>query len=445
MRMRMLKKVIAVMLCGALAAGTSVCAFAEEKEYELYYGHDISGTTIDFWNYITGEDNECFMKWINKFNAENPYGVTINADSIAGDVLLEKLPPALASGTGPQMVMCGLDLKAYASQGLIQDLSPIFEITDLKREDFIDGLLDITSYEDGLYGLPFYVGVTFMFWNKDIYRQLGLDPDKNVKTWEELEEVCQMVKDQLGDGYYGLNFSYGLTYSIYDIMADFGGKIVTEDENGLYHNEIYSPENIEAMKFWQSFYDRGFNPQEAHDDLFYAGIVANAVSGPWLGGRARDEFGIDVGFGLAPGREDASYFYCASINMNITNNAKTEEEVLACYAWMEYWNSIEPCIDFSTTIHSPVYLKAALNDPRVTSNAELAAMSDFEGRTAWNWVPTSFTHGGEVNTLLGDMLEAVALGNDVEESLKKCSDYVDEVVERANQERIEEGKATPAE
>ena len=177
--------------------------------YQLYHGYDLSDVTIDFWNYITGDDNACLTKWINKFNDENPYGITIKQDSMDGDVLSEKLPVALASGTGPQLAMGGYDFAAYADQGLILPLDEIFEDTDLKRSDFIDGLLDITSYDGKLYGMPFYIGVTFMFWNKDLYRQAGLDPDHGPATWEDLYNYAKAVS-ALGDNYYGLDFSYGL-------------------------------------------------------------------------------------------------------------------------------------------------------------------------------------------------------------------------------------------
>lgn len=413
---------------------------SEASGKEKLNGYDLDGVTIDFWNFITGDDNPCLTRWVDKYNAENPYGIVIKQDSMAGEVLLQKLPVALASGTGPQMTLCGLDLPSYADQGLILPLDDIFKYTDLKKDDFIDGLLDITSYEGKIYGIPFYIGVTFMFWNKDLYRQAGLDPEKPPRTWDELRAYSEAI-DKLGDNIWGLNFSYGLGYSVFDVMGSYGGKIVTLDEKGLYKNELMSEANIGALKLWSSFYEDGLNPVDGTDELFYAGIVGTTIGGPWVGGTARDEYDLDVGFGLAPGSDEATMYYCACMNMNITKIA-TEEEIMACYDWMAYWNQVEPCVDFSIDNHAPPYLKAAIADERIQSNKELASMSDFTGRTAWNWIPAGFTHGGEVYELMCDMLEAIALGGDVEESLKKCSGYVDEVLSRANEERIAAGKAT---
>lgn len=442
----MKKRLLSVVLAATMVFGSLTPVLAGDEGttarpgYELYHGHDLSNVTIDFWNYITGDDNPTLTKWVDKYNEENPYGITIHQDSMDGTVLMEKLPVALSSGNGPQLTLCGLDVAAYAEQGLILELSDIFEYTDLKREDFIDGLLDITSYEGGLYGIPFYIGVTFMFWNKDLYRQAGLDPEVPPKTWDELYEYSKKI-NEVSDQYYGLNFSYGLTYSVYDVMASYGGHIITlDDETGLYKNELISDPNIEALSFWQNFYKEGLNPLDAKDELFYAGIIGTTIAGPWVGGTAKEDYGIDVGYGLAPGADAGTYYYCASMNMNITNNA-TEDEILACYDFMSYWNSLEPCVDFSTENHTPAYLKEAIADPRIQSNTELAAMSNFEGREAWNWVPPGFNHGNEVNEQLGSMLEAIAMGEDVTEALTKCSGYVDEIIERANQERIDSGKA----
>jgi len=442
-----MKKVIAMLLVlSMVVVGATVFAREEpvigESGYELYRGYDLGGITIDFWNFITGEDNKTLTRWVNKFNEENPYGVTINQDSMDGSVLSQKLPVALASNTGPQMTMGGVDIPAFADQGMILELSDIFEYTDLKREDFIDGLLDITSYEDGLYGIPFYIGATFMFWNKDLYRQAGLDPEQPPETWDELYANSVAIS-ALGDEYYGLNFAWGLHFSIYDVMANFGGKIITIDEDtGLYKNELYSDENLEALGFWQNFYKEGLNPVDASDNLFYSGIIGTILAGPWAGGIARNEYGLDVGFGLAPGAKAGNYYFCACINMNITNNAKTFEEILACYVWMSYWNTPEPCIDFSLENSTPVYLVPAAGDERITSNADIAAMSNFEGRTAWNWIPVGFTYGSDVIEQMLSLFEALALGGDLETSLKTISDNVDEIIEEANAKRIADGKAT---
>ncbi len=438
---------------GSSAAGSSAGSSSDSEEsgdltesgHQKMSGYDLSGVTIDFWNFITGEDNAILTRWIDKYNEENPYGVTIHQDSIDGQVLDQKLPVALASETGPQLALCGVSLAAFADQGLYLDISDVFDYTDLEPEDFNDGILDLLKYEDGLYGLPFYIGVTYMFWNKDLYRQAGLDPEVPPKTWDELYENAKKIS-ALDDRYYGLNFAYTLMYSIYDVMASYGGKIITMDEDtGLYKNEIVSDANKEALTAWQKFYKEGLNPVDASSDLFYAGIVGTAIDGPWVGSTARDDYGLDVGFGLAPGASAGTYYYAACMNMSVTNNAKTQEEILACYDWMAYWNQPDPVIEFAIEVGAPVHLKEAVKDPRIADNAELAAMSDFEGRSAWNWVPVGFTHGDEVNEQMISMFEALAMGGDIDTSLQKCSDYVDDILETANEERIAAGKAKAAE
>lgn len=109
-----MKKLISALLVMALMLGTCT-AFAESTQTasgkELYHGYNLDGVTIDFWNYITGSDNATLTKWVDKFNAENPYGIIINQDSMAGDVLTEKIPVALASGNGPQLVLGGIDVR----------------------------------------------------------------------------------------------------------------------------------------------------------------------------------------------------------------------------------------------------------------------------------------------------------------------------------------------
>ena len=55
-------------------------------------------------------------------------------------------------------------------------------------DDFIDGFM-LDSYVDGsIYSIPFQRSTMVMFYNKDAFREVGLDPEQPPKNWDELVE-----------------------------------------------------------------------------------------------------------------------------------------------------------------------------------------------------------------------------------------------------------------
>jgi multiple sugar transport system substrate-binding protein len=46
----------------------------------------------------------------------------------------------------------------------------------------------VSTYDGRLYGVPLYADVSALFWNKDLFRQAGLDPEKPPTS---LAEICE--------------------------------------------------------------------------------------------------------------------------------------------------------------------------------------------------------------------------------------------------------------
>src|SRR5829696_3228738 len=59
-----------------------------------------------------------------------------------------------------------------------------------------------TLYNGDTYGIPFETDVRVLFWNKNAFREAGLDPDKPPKTWAELEEYADKLDKKASDGTY---------------------------------------------------------------------------------------------------------------------------------------------------------------------------------------------------------------------------------------------------
>ena len=87
----------------------------------------------------------------------------------------------------------------FAANGAFTDISDRFEALDYK-DQFSEGMIKSGQVDGKTYAVPFSPDVSVLLYNKEHYRDAGLDPENPPKTWEELIEYSQKLTK---DGHYG--------------------------------------------------------------------------------------------------------------------------------------------------------------------------------------------------------------------------------------------------
>ncbi len=103
--------------------------------------------------------------------------------------------------------LMGMDL-IYAPQ--FEDAGQLVDVTDkladVKSElaTASPGHMRVATYNDRLYGVPLYADVSALFYNKDLFKAAGLDPDKPPTSLAELGDYATKITALGGDtkGYY---------------------------------------------------------------------------------------------------------------------------------------------------------------------------------------------------------------------------------------------------
>jgi multiple sugar transport system substrate-binding protein len=135
------------------------------------------------------------------WNEQNP-DRKINLTYIPHTEMVPKLAQAIASGEVPDLM--GLDLiygPQFASAGQLEDISSYFE-GDPTLTTASPGHLQVATWEDRLYGVPLYADVSALFWNKDLFRKAGLDPEKPPTNLTELHDMAKAITG-IEEGVYG--------------------------------------------------------------------------------------------------------------------------------------------------------------------------------------------------------------------------------------------------
>ncbi len=110
------------------------------------------------------------------------------------DDYVAKVGAAAGSGSLPDLFAADIVyVPNWTSQGLFTDITD--RIDGLPYADELaQGHIDAGTYEDKEYVLPFVLDLSVMFWNKDLYREAGLDPEQPPTTLEEFGEHAKAIR-----------------------------------------------------------------------------------------------------------------------------------------------------------------------------------------------------------------------------------------------------------
>lgn len=135
------------------------------------------------------------------WNEANP-DRKINLTYIPHTEMVPKLAQAIASGEVPDLM--GLDLiygPQFASAGQLEDITSYFA-GDPTIATASPGHIQVATYDDKLYGVPLYADVSALFWNKDLFRKAGLDPEVPPQSLAEIRDMATKITG-VEEGVYG--------------------------------------------------------------------------------------------------------------------------------------------------------------------------------------------------------------------------------------------------
>lgn len=214
-------------------------------------------TTLNYWHYLSGDNAQIHEAMIQEFNEMHPHiqvdvlytgNQWVTRDkilaSVAGSVppdvaLVDQFWPPLMISTGVLVPLRNfVDPEEY-----LQDFSQISKDT-------------VTIHGDGeAWTVPFSLSNQILLYNKDKFREVGLDPEKPPTTWDELVEYAKILtRDINGDGRtdeWGVNFTtranMGSMYAFITFLWQAGGEIYSPD----YSEATFNDERAqETAQFW---------------------------------------------------------------------------------------------------------------------------------------------------------------------------------------------------
>ncbi|MBB3949118.1 ABC transporter substrate-binding protein [Aureimonas jatrophae] len=179
---------------------------------------------------------------IGEWNAANPDD-QVKTEVVGWEQCQDKATTLAAAGTPVGLAYVGSrTLKEFAQNDLIVPIP----MTDAEKASYFPNIVDTITFEDKQWGVPIAFSTKALFWNKDLFKQAGLDPEKPPTTWAEEIEMAKTIKEKTGKAGFGLvakTFDNTMHQFLHWVYTNNGR--ITDAEGNV---TLDSPEVLAALK-----------------------------------------------------------------------------------------------------------------------------------------------------------------------------------------------------
>ncbi len=202
----------------------------------------------------------------------------------------------------PDVSFIGLNrLRVLAERNIGTDLTPFIKAdSNFANEGFSDRLLSLARFNGKQMGLAFATSNPIMYYNADLVRKAGGDPDHMPTTWDEVFPLAAKI-NALGDGVIGMSYRWqGDDWMFSALLFGHGGTVLSADEKKVTFD---GAEGLGALKLIDRMVKEGKMPPLASDAAvqgFNAGKIGISF---WTTGALRGTInGVGGKFDLRTGK-----------------------------------------------------------------------------------------------------------------------------------------------
>lgn len=243
--------------------------------------------TINYWHAMgSGVNGETVKLHVQQFNEK--YADKIEVIETYQGAYAESTPKimqAIAAKTQPEVVMMDTPrMPQFIDADACEDLRQYFTQEKLDDSDFVEGLMTYVKQGDKLYGLPLNRSTPILYYNKEIFKEVGLDPNKGPETWEDLKAyAAKLTKKQGAETVrYGIAFGFDFHWYLSAWVAQQGSRML--DEDGKKMVCVEDGTLLNALNFWNDLNKSGVyrkpasaNPESVMLNAFYQGEIGMII------------------------------------------------------------------------------------------------------------------------------------------------------------------------
>ena len=253
-------------------------------------------TKLIVWGLQSGKESAGLDAQVAEFMRRNP-DIEVSLMSMgAGSMNPQKLMTSIVGRVPPDVIhQDRFTIGDWASRDTFMPLNDFLarETGDdaVRQADFYPAAWEEAVYKGKVYAIPTGIDDRLLFYNRTIFKEAGLDPDRPPQTWEELADYTKKLTKYNKDGTFarvGFIPNFGNSW-LYLYSWQNGGEFMSPDRKTC---TLADPENVAALDYMVKTYDAlgGFEKvnifqsgfQGGEQDPFFTGKVAMVTNGSWV-------------------------------------------------------------------------------------------------------------------------------------------------------------------
>ena len=371
--MRTQHRVGTTLLAIGMVAALAACGRAEDEGGDgsaapLASEVDTEAASGDITVWAMGAEGENLHVLAEAFMEEFP-DVAVEVTPVPWDAAHDRIVNAIAGGEVPDVTMVGTTwMGEFAGLGGL-DPTP----ANIDGSQFFEGAWNTTVVEGTSYAVPWYVETRLLYYRTDLAEDGGVA--EAPATWDDLKAAAAAMQEAGAE--YGISLQPGGTGSWQTWMPFFwqaGGEIQAEDGSFTLDGEPC----VEALAFYDSFFEDGLTPPAAADvpveAQFSNGEVASFISGPWMMNIVEDAGTDPAAYTVAhQPTEEAGTSFVGGANMAVLADADNKA---AGWAFVEYLSRPDVQAAWYETVSALPSVQAAWDEEALSGDDMLSAFGD---------------------------------------------------------------------
>lgn len=377
------RRAVAAVVAAALVVGVSACGGGNSGQAPSASipaeGAD-DGSTLTLWTRAPLEKQAKLL--VEAYNSSHKNKVQLTV--VPNDDYVAKVGAAAGAKSLPDLFAADIVyVPNWTKQGLFQDISK--QIDGLSFKGSINkGHLTAGTSDGKEYVLPFVLDLSMLFWNKKLFKEAGLDPDKAPATLAELAQAAKAVQALHKPGVYGtatgLNCGGCLVFTWFPSMWAAKQPVMNQDGT---QSMLASPTATQVYNTWRDLWSSGAVLPSSRDEAgptWTAGFSQGKVG--WMFYPATllsSTTGFDVGVAGIPGPTGGASTFVGGDGIGISKDSKKAGQAWNFLNWLMSEQAQVEVLAKDKDVVSRSDLasnKYATKDPRLVTINQVAAQGE---------------------------------------------------------------------
>ncbi|GAA4471877.1 ABC transporter substrate-binding protein [Phytohabitans houttuyneae] len=337
------------------------------------------GSELTLWTRAPLEKQAKLL--VDAYNASHQNKVSLTV--VPNDDYVAKVGAAAGSGGLPDLFAADIVyVPNWVSQGLFQDLSA--NINGLAFKDQINkGHLSAGTLDGKPHVLPFVLDLSMLFWNKQLFKDAGLDPEKAPATLAEYADAAKKIQGLKKDGVYGtatgLNCGGCLVFTWFPSIWASGGEVMSEDGK---ESKLADDAAKQVYSTWADLWKSGaVLPSSAGETgpTWTAGFTEGKVGLMFYPATLLSSTPFDVGVAGIPGPSGGASTFVGGDGIGVSKDSKKAAQAWNFLSWMMSEDAQVEVLAKNKDVVARADLannRYAATDPRLVTINEVAGKGD---------------------------------------------------------------------